>query len=279
MDCLKPQRIENPTWTLGYPESLRYILVPCGQCVFCRMRRTKEWTLRLIHESQYHDIIKFVTLTYDDDHLPENGSLQPKDLTDFWKRLRLRLPYKVIYFACGEYGSQTWRPHYHFIIFDNVDKATIEECWTYGFSTIESANDAAIAYVAGYVQKKIYDRVSKYEKRGLYPPFTRCSHGIGLDWCMDNERLIREKGYIRYNGSINSVPRYYRKKLGITNDIQYFEHYQDELRQELKRLGYDPDSPADLDRYYKADHFDLKQRAVDIEAKKALYRGVNKNEI
>ena len=62
----------------------------------------------------------YITLTYNDDHLPANGSLQPRDLQLFWKRLRKARTPGIRYYACGEYGDQTARPHYHAIIFGKV---------------------------------------------------------------------------------------------------------------------------------------------------------------
>lgn len=100
------------------------LAISCGQCVLCRLERSRQWALRIeahrlcFPAEQCH----FLTLTYDDAHLPprvgDRHTLVPKDLTDFWKRLRKRFPSsKMSYFACGEYGSRTLRPHYHACVF------------------------------------------------------------------------------------------------------------------------------------------------------------------
>lgn len=103
--------------------------VPCGQCIGCRLDRSRDWANRCMLELQYHRSAYFVTLTYNDEHVPrsyysdpetgeafESLTLVPRDLQLFFKRLRKKVG-KIRYFACGEYGDQTMRPHYHAIIF------------------------------------------------------------------------------------------------------------------------------------------------------------------
>lgn len=90
----------------------------CGQCLPCRINRSRLWTWRQFLESLLHEHNCFCTLTYDDDHLPANGALQPKDLQLFLKRLRREIdPLRIRYFAVGEYGEKTRRPHYHLTLF------------------------------------------------------------------------------------------------------------------------------------------------------------------
>lgn len=88
--------------------------VPCGKCINCRVSRSREWTIRLMNELQYYKTSLFVTLTYDDEHLPSDNGLHISDLQKYFKRLRRDLDYsnrKIKYFACGEYGDQFGRPH------------------------------------------------------------------------------------------------------------------------------------------------------------------------
>jgi len=122
MRCLKPMYIPVAD-VLNYPHGRR---IPCGQCAACRIQRRKEWSLRLWHERSYWDRSVFVTLTYAEDHLPlckkgipegYTGTLVKEDLQKFFKRLRRVVRKPIKYYACGEYGDSTQRPHYHALIF------------------------------------------------------------------------------------------------------------------------------------------------------------------
>lgn len=125
----------------------------------------------MLHEQKQHDRNSFLTLTYDEEHVPSDGSLRPRDAQLFWKKLR-KAGFTFRYFLCGEYGDITARPHYHAIIFgedfendrtlkfkkkenpyyvsDSVDKA-----WGLGHAILADVNETTISYVAGYVQKKV----------------------------------------------------------------------------------------------------------------------------
>ncbi len=108
------------------------VQVPCGQCVACRLDYSRQWADRCMLELQYHDSAYFVTLTYNDAHVPMSWSSDPatgeigsrtmtlfkRDFQLFMKRLRKAFPDDHIrYFMCGEYGSKYFRPHYHAILF------------------------------------------------------------------------------------------------------------------------------------------------------------------
>lgn len=108
-----------------------YVVLPCGKCVGCKLDYSRQWADRCMLEMQYHNSTWFVTLTYDDDHIPttyyaadqETGeamraaTLSKRDLQLFFKRLRKNTGQQIRYFCAGEYGDQTKRPHYHCIIF------------------------------------------------------------------------------------------------------------------------------------------------------------------
>lgn len=159
--------------------------VPCGRCIGCRLEYSRQWAVRCMHEAQMHEANSFITLTYNNEHLPEDQSIHKEELQKFFKRLRknlhtkyskLKLPTPEIrYFACGEYGEKG-RAHYHAIIFgyDFPDKLLftktkngdllfrsqeLEKAWSkdgksMGFSTIGNATFESCAYVARYVMKK-----------------------------------------------------------------------------------------------------------------------------
>jgi len=194
-------------------------IVPCGMCMACRVNKTRQWSLRLMHEASYHDFNVFTTLTYDDEHLPPNGTLVKRDLQLYLKRLRRDLePKRIKFYAVGEYGELFSRPHYHIIIFGlPYDSVHIADNWEFGMvKSLPYLGLATGNYVAGYVQKKLYGKGAvEYENRGVIPPFSLMSKGLGLQFLKDNADRIKKDLYLTVNGIPNSVPRYYRNKLGI----------------------------------------------------------------
>lgn len=154
------------------------VLLPCGQCVGCRLERSRQWAIRCIHEASLHEDNCFVTLTYGPEFLPEDGSLVKKHYQDFMKRLRARFfGRKIRYFHCGEYGEKLGRPHYHACVFgfDFPDKvffkmagdarlytsALLDDVWGMGFCTVGDVTFESAAYVARYVMKKVTGDLAK----------------------------------------------------------------------------------------------------------------------
>ena len=103
------------------------IYLPCGQCVGCRLERSRQWAVRCMHERSMHERACFVTLTYDDEHLPPGKSLNYPDVQKFLRRLRKRVGVPIRFYLCGEYGDDTDRPRYHICLFgfDFPDKALL----------------------------------------------------------------------------------------------------------------------------------------------------------
>ncbi|QXN75037.1 replication initiator protein [Microvirus mar12] len=95
--------------------------LPCRTCLECRMQNARQWTARCQLEARAHKSNYFVTLTYDDDHVPKTPdgllTLCYRDFQLFMKSLRKQIDYSVRYRVCSEYGERTRRPHYHAIIF------------------------------------------------------------------------------------------------------------------------------------------------------------------
>jgi len=148
----------------------------CGQCLACRINRARLWTGRIVLESFCHESNCFVTLTYDDEHLPLNGSLVKEHPQLFLKRLRKRVsPQLIRFYLCGEYGEKTQRPHYHMIIFGIGPEyeAIIQECWDHGFVHCGTVDHRSAAYVAGYVHKGL--KANHPDLRGRYPEYSRMS--------------------------------------------------------------------------------------------------------
>jgi hypothetical protein len=149
----------------------RPVVVPCGRCMECRLQRKREWALRCEHEASLHEDNCWLTLTYDEDNLPERGSLRKQDLSSFLKRLRSRYgDRRFKFFGCGEYGGSFNRPHYHLLLFglDFPDKVwfskrrgfnvftskVLDETWSKGLTEIGEVSFDGMAYLAKYVTKK-----------------------------------------------------------------------------------------------------------------------------
>lgn len=211
--------------------------VPCGQCLECRIKRAFNWKIRLLHELYSYETACFVTLTYDNEHLPSNGSLVKEDLQKFFKRLRRYYQYKngenakLKYFACGEYGDLLGRPHYHSIIFGlspvGNDRRLIQSAWKFckwdkiSHKSIGTVTSDSIMYVCGYITKKILGKQSKmaYEDKGLIPPFQLQSQGLGLNYCLSHQELWQEQGFLSFNGKEVGLPRYYKDKINLNDRV------------------------------------------------------------
>lgn len=231
MQCTSPMRIRNPDrFKYKKPnESVgsEWLEVPCGHCIACRIARTREWTIRLLHESEFWEDTSFLTLTYNDDYLPSDGSLVPRDLTLFFKRLRKDLEKdkrKIKYYACGEYGDTYGRPHYHAIVFglSPKDKGIVEDNWTYGFVRIGTVTYDSCRYVAGYVQKKLYGKGAElYDEKGIYPPFSRMSKGLGEKYVEKYWNKLYSQETVTVRGIPMGLPRYYKNKLDYDGFLSY----------------------------------------------------------
>lgn len=161
----------RPDRNLDYLRSLygyNLMLLPCGSCIACRTSRAKDWSNRLYLESLQHEKNYFITLTYDNANCPHD--LVKSHVQDFIKFLRNK-GFKFRYFAAGEYGERTQRPHYHLLVFglNLVDleyfsevggyhyflSATISEAWQFGNHLIAEMTPETICYTARYCTKKI----------------------------------------------------------------------------------------------------------------------------
>lgn len=206
--CFNPRYIKR----LGFS-------VPCGKCFECLQKQAKEWQFRLVQESKRYEHNSMITLTYNEENLPTDASVSRRDLQLFMKRLRKQIKTKIKFFACGEYGSKGFRPHYHAIIFgyDFDDKQKfcfdkkgtqlyrsklLEKVWTLGFSSVGEFTPESALYCAKYMQKMV-------DAKGKRKPFFQMSKGIGLD-AINKDMLLNDKVYL--DGKTLPVPRYYLKK-------------------------------------------------------------------
>lgn len=207
--------------------------IPCGQCIGCKLERSRQWAMRCVHESQLSADNMFITLTYDDAHLHPNHSLVPQHLTDFHKRLHNRLLRSrgqgIRYFACGEYGESTRRPHYHTLIFNywfpdarhhGTSKSgerlyvssELTSLWPYGYSNFGTVTFESAAYVARYCVKKLdgilimSDRVPEYGVMSRRP-------GIGAEWYAKYRKQTVDHDSVVLRNREMQPPKFYDKKL------------------------------------------------------------------
>lgn len=165
----------------------------CGQCMPCRINRRRLWTGRLLLEARQHASSSFVTLTYDEEEVPDDGSLRPEDTQRFLKRLRKLVPVQLRYFLVGEYGDVTWRPHYHAALFGLPSQLlyldsngavrcdAIGKAWPFGFYQVGEINAQSAAYLAGYTVKKLTREKDNEERlKGRRPEFARMSLRPGI---------------------------------------------------------------------------------------------------
>lgn len=229
--------------------------LPCGGCIGCRLERSRQWAVRIMHEASMHESNYFLTLTYDDDHLPADLSLDHKHVQDFLKRYRKQIsPTKLRYYVAGEYGDKRLRPHYHACIFGHIptdlrlfSKSSgselytsefLSNLWPLGFSSVGLLTFESAAYVARYVVKKItgpmaerhYEMVDpisgeitrrrpEYAKMSLKP-------GIGATWFDKFQSDVYPHDMVLARGHPSKPPRYYDKLMDKVNpdlmeDVKY----------------------------------------------------------
>lgn len=202
--------------------------LPCGQCIGCRLERSRQWAVRCMHEASLYEENSFLTLTYDDDHLPEGRTLVKSDFQNFMKRLRKEVaPRRVRYYHCGEYGEKLGRPHYHALLFnfDFGDKRpfsgsppnvvytseTLSKLWPQGFAVTGEVTFESAAYVARYVMKKITGEGAQDYYAGRQPEYTTMSRrpGIGQRWYEKYKADVHTHDRIIVRGHPSRPPRFY----------------------------------------------------------------------
>jgi len=268
------------------------IEVPCGRCAGCRLEYSRQWAIRCMHESQTHTANSFITLTYAPENLPADHSINKQVLQNFFKLFRKKLhkrygsspdplnPKKNIpnvpirYFACGEYGEQRNRPHYHALIFgyDFPDKKLwskkngnllfrspfLESIWPHGYSSIGHVTFESAAYVARYVMKKrkgpddLPDKFGKFnddyydildqttgEVFHVEREFCLMSRnpGIGKKWYQMYGNDTK-KDFITLRGNKYKIPKYYDSILEQENELE-LQYKKDKRRREASKRKSD----------------------------------------
>lgn len=265
MPCFHPlQAFKTAAGEVVFHESARHDIVrgltlPCGQCVGCRLERSRQWAVRCLHEASLYEHNCFITLTYNDENLPEDLSLHYEHFQKFMKRFRkahkgidpdAKGQYPVRFYMAGEYGEKYGRPHFHACIFNfdfddkKFHKTTdagsklyisekLQRLWPYGFTSIGDVNFQSAAYVARYIMKKVNGQLqeSHYEfvnpdtgeisKRK--PEFTKMSlkPGIGQGWYDKFKDDVYPHDYVVVNGRKVRPPRFYDKKFKAEDPISF----------------------------------------------------------
>lgn len=232
------------------------VKIPCGQCIGCRLERSRQWAVRIMHESSLYEENCFITLTYSPEKMPDDGSLRKKHFQDFMKRLRARFfARKIRYFHCGEYGEALGRPHYHACVFgfDFADREffrmagdsrlytsqLLEDVWGHGFCTVGDVTFESAAYVARYVLKKVTGAKAE-------------DHYLRFD---ASTGLIAENG----DGSLCSLqPEYVTMSRRPGLSRQWYEEFGNEVHpfDEVIVRGVRCKPPRYYDNLYEAAHVD-----------------------
>lgn len=227
------------------------INIPCGYCILCRTEQARQWAVRITHEAQLHMENSFITLTYSDENLPLYNSLStnssdkhpwqpPRDrqhLAKFFKRLRKRYG-QLSYYAVGEYGDTTQRPHYHACIFGHAfaddriilrrepsllwTSAALEEAWGLGYVSVGALTFQTASYTASYVTKKLarkqqYVRVDEEtgELIALVQPraYMSLNPAIGKHWLNRYGEMVFAHDHVVIEGQRQKPPKYYDRWL------------------------------------------------------------------
>lgn len=283
MQCAHPITLKRGESWIRESE-YRFNTVPCGRCGACRHNRVNDWAFRLKWEMRAPTTYStaFVTLTYAPEHetkinqntgeLLDYPTLVPDELQKFWKRLRKyqakHFPTfeKLRYFAIGEYGTRTIRPHYHALIFnlhpslcqinDQLGKLRINrkltQIWGLGSVDVGTITEASIKYVATFHMLP-NDRLDQSGRIREYATMSR-NPGLGLHYVQKNTKLHQEnlQLFVHKDGFKHRLPRYYKEKIftseperlkiRITQKSQLQQNHLTQVNH-LAKLGYaDPEN-------------------------------------
>lgn len=212
-----------------------YNTVPCGRCSHCLKTRIQDWVFRLKQEKKVSKNAYFVTLTYDDQHIPQNNgyyTLNKRHTQLFMKKLRYNQAKltddKIRYYLVGEYGSKTQRPHYHAIMFNLHDPQLVHDTWQYGQITQadQLKHDGGLIYCTSYILGRKYNDFRE-------PEFNTQSQGLGKNYLTPQiikwhkEDLTR--CYVQDGAYKKPMPRYYRKKIYTDAELEYLNAYKQHM--------------------------------------------------
>ena len=247
--------------------------LPCGKCIGCRNDYARSWAVRCVHEAQITDELdgrpsSFLTLTYSNDKLPHGATLVPEHLRDFIKRLRKKVGHRISYFACGEYGDQLGRPHYHMLLFGHdfsedrelwsksrenplYTSNTLNAVWNNGYCVIGDVTFQSAAYTARYTLKKQYGDYAEgyYERHNvltdefdpIHPEFSRTSTKPAIGkrfWDKYRDCILAEDCVVLLDGQKIKPPRYYDKLHKEYDE----DSYNDLKKRRIETASNDPNN-------------------------------------
>ncbi len=243
----------------------KHLEVACGQCMSCRINKSRDWSVRLTHENLYHTQSSFLTLTYDEEHLPENGSLDISHWQLFAKRLR-QTTGSFRFYHCGEYGAQTNRAHLHAIIFGHnfnrdrelykhsrkeklYESESLNETWSHGQVLIGDVTPQSCAYVAGYIQEKLHGQAAHRIYGDRKHPYSTMSRNPGLGskyLTRSNAKNILINNRVLLNYQPQPIPDYYlsqiEKKFAADPELlDLVEKIRNDKKQHKDPLGTTPE--------------------------------------
>lgn len=245
MRCIEPRKVR-----VGYslaPAALTGTAtaeVPCGSCINCRIDQERTWRTRLKLEWLMHGQTAWVTLTYDDEHLPDPAHVSKIELVNFIRRFRYNVStIPIRYFGVGEYGDRSLRPHYHLLLFGAdpvLHKPVIDRCW-HGTKDkrigiyAQEANKESIGYITKYISKKTLKDTglhpSCYGKADEFMISSKKGGGIGraavekLVESIRKQKLDGKRYYTTVNigGKNHPLGRYLKKHMNEWQKLDYTE--------------------------------------------------------
>lgn len=269
--------------------------IPCGHCLGCKLEYSRQWAIRCLHEATLHEQNCFITLTYNDEYLPNDHSLHIEHFQKFMKRYRKKYG-KIRFYHSGEYGSKFGRPHYHAAIFghcfDDLKlykrtkignslfiSAKLTELWPFGYSTVAELNFQTAAYIARYVVKKINGTLAENSEHYEYidyttgevftrkPEYSTMSRrpGIAAGWYDKYHTDVYPSDQVIIKGKPVMPPRYYDYMFECSDPIG-FQNLK--LKREEKRIILPNKTQLDL----------IREHDCLIEKNKLLIRNLE-NEI
>lgn len=260
----------------GFTDML--IELPCGQCIGCRLERSRQWAVRCMHEASLYDQNCFLTLTFSEEHLQNERSLKKADFQKFMKRLRRRTESKVRYYHCGEYGEKLKRPHHHACLFgfDFPDKELwsvrngvplyrselLEQLWPFGFATVGEVTFESAAHVARYIVKKQTGKKGVEEYKDILPPYTTMSRrpGIASDWFKKFKDDVYPDDSVVVRKNIKCrPPRYYDELFHREDEVGFDEVKKSRLQKMNSEKAKKENSPRRLEAKEKVKQSKLKE--------------------
>lgn len=294
--------------------------IPCGKCIQCRLSYSRDWANRCMMELKTSTNAAFITLTYDTEHLHfnpyvdvETGEigyrpmLWPADLRNFMKRLRFWCSEQPgngemtqRFYACGEYGEITQRPHYHLILYNLPPEfyenshvftngvcapywtcSPLEKLWPDGLSVYGDVSWECCAYVARYVMKKqkgksrqaqIAAQAQFFPDHPWIDEFTRMSRMPGLGRAYYDEHkdeiYATDEIFVPRNGSVQPARpcKYYDRLFDVERegDMLLIKKRRKDQAQQLELTLEDK---TDLSL---PDYLELKEQSKQDQAKRLI---------